>query len=48
MSPLHSLRGRKKKEDPETMSRMQRQDQALLMYYCTHNRNGGKGQFVHP
>ena len=48
MSPLHSLRGRKKKEEPETMSRMQRQDQALFMYYCTCSRNGGEGQFVRP
>ena len=53
MGPLHSLRGRKKKEDPETMNQTQRQDQALfmyycIMYYCTHSRNGGEGQFVHP
>ena len=48
MSPLHSLRGRKKKEDLEIMSRMQRQDQALFMYYCSRSRNGGEGRFVRP
>ena len=42
MSPLHSLRGRKKKEDLEIMSQTQRQDQALFMYYCSHSRNGGR------
>ena len=48
MSPLHSLRGRRKKEDPETTSLMQRQDQALFMYYCTCSHYGGEGRFVHP
>ena len=52
MSPLHSLRGRKKKEDLETTSRTQRQDQALLiiilLYYCTHSRNGGGGSICSP
>ena len=45
MSPLNSLRGRKKKEDLETMGRTPRQDQALLiilLYYCTHSCNGGR------
>ena len=48
MSPLHSLRGRKKKEDLEITSQMQRQDQALFMYYCSRSHNGGEGRFVHP
>ena len=46
MSPLNSLRGRKKKEDLETMGWTLRQDQALLiiilLYYCTHSHNGGR------
>ena len=48
MSPLHSLRGRKKKEDLETTSRTQRQDQALFMYYCTRSHNGGGGSICLP
>ena len=48
MSPLNSLRGRKKKEDLETMGQMPRQDQALLiiilLYYWTHSHNGGWGR----
>ena len=45
MSPLNSLRGRKKKEDLGTTGRMPRQDQASLiimsLYYCTRSHNGG-------
>ena len=47
LSPLLSLRGRKKKEDLETTSQMERQDQALLiivlLYYCTRSHYGGGG-----
>ena len=46
MSPLNSLKGRKKKEDLGTMGQMLRQDQAsiiiILLYYCTCSHNGGR------